>query len=102
MIIKGKTVFIYDVEVFPNFFSVATKNTESGNIKVFQISELQNDIFEIVKIFLNKKIYWCGFNSVHFDAYLTKKRLKSISVKNDLFFSTKFIIILFIILFGLL
>ena len=68
MIIKGKTVFIYDVEVFPNFFSVATKNTESGNIKVFQISELQNDIFEIVKIFLNKKIYWCGFNSVHFDS----------------------------------
>ena len=29
MFIKGKTVFIYDIEIFPNLFSVAIKNTES-------------------------------------------------------------------------
>ena len=39
---------------------------------------------------------------MHLEAYLIKKRLKSISLKNDLFFSTKFIIILLITLFGLL
>ena len=39
MIIKDKTAFVYDIEVFPNFFSVAIKNTESGNIRTFQISE---------------------------------------------------------------
>ena len=70
MILKGKTVFVYDVEVFPNFFSCATKNTESGNIKVFEISEWQNDIVEIAKLFLNKKIYFCGYNTIHYDAPL--------------------------------
>jgi len=44
MIIKGKTAFVYDVEVFPNFFSCAIKNTESGNIKVYEISDRQNDL----------------------------------------------------------
>lgn len=39
MFIKSKTVFVYDIEVFPNFFSCAIKNTESKNKKVFEISE---------------------------------------------------------------
>jgi hypothetical protein len=39
MLIKGKTVFVYDIEVFPNFFSCAVKNTESKNKKVLEISE---------------------------------------------------------------
>lgn len=57
MIIRNKTCFVYDVEVFPNFFSVAIKNTESGNIKTYQISEVKNEIGDIVKIFLNKNIF---------------------------------------------
>ena len=39
MIIKGKTVFVYDIEIFPNFFSCAVKNTESKNKQVYEISE---------------------------------------------------------------
>ena len=67
MIIRNKTCFVYDVETFPNFFSVAIKNTESGNIKTYQISEVKNEISDIVKIFLNKNIFWVGYNSIHYD-----------------------------------
>ena len=67
MIIRNKTCFVYDVEVFPNFFSVAIKNTESGNKVFYQISEIRNDMLNIVKLFLNKNIYFCGYNTTHYD-----------------------------------
>ena len=57
MKLKNKTCFVYDVEVFPNFFSIAIKNTESGNIKTFQISFWQNDLNTIVSLFKNKNIF---------------------------------------------
>lgn len=60
MLIRNKTCFVYDVEVFPNFFSVAVKNTESGNIKTYEISDRRNDITDIVKLFLHKGIFWVG------------------------------------------
>ena len=56
MKIRGKTVFVYDVEVFPNFFSVTVKNTESGKHGFLQISEKRNDMPTIAKVFLNKNI----------------------------------------------
>jgi hypothetical protein len=56
MLIKGKTAFVYDIEVFPNFFSVTAKNTESGVHVCYQISDLRNDMPNIVKLFLNKNI----------------------------------------------
>ena len=68
MLIKGKTAFVYDVEIFPNFFSVTLKNTESGNIVSFEISDRKNDMPNIVKVFLNQNIYFVGFNSMHYDA----------------------------------
>ena len=67
MIIKNKTCFVYDIEVFPNFFSVAIKNTESGNKRNFQICQWQNDLATIVELFLNKNIYWIGYNNLHYD-----------------------------------
>lgn len=67
MLIRGKPCFVYDVESFPNFFSIAIKNTESGNIRTYQISEIRNDIANIAKIFLNKRIFWVGYNSIHYD-----------------------------------
>lgn len=68
MKIKGKTAFVYDIEIFPNFFCCGVKNTESKNIKIFEISELQNDLPELCSIFNNKKIFWVGYNSIHYDA----------------------------------
>lgn len=67
MLIKGKTAFVYDIEVFPNFFSVTVKNTESGVHKFFQISEKRNDMPEIVKLFLNKNIIFVSYNGIHYD-----------------------------------
>lgn len=68
MLIKGKTAFVYDIEVFPNFFSVTIKNTESGNIRSFEISDRRNDMPGIAKLFLNPNIYFVGFNSEHYDS----------------------------------
>ena len=68
MLIKGKTAFVYDIEVFPNFFSVTLKNTESGNIVSFEISDRRNDMINIIRVFLNSNIYFVGFNSMHYDA----------------------------------
>lgn len=68
MLIRNKICFVYDVEIFPNFFSVTVKNTESGNIKSYEISERRNDMAEIAKLFLHKGIQFVGFNSMHYDA----------------------------------
>lgn len=61
MLIKNKVVFVYDIEVFPNFFSVTVKNTESGNIRSFEISDRKNDMPGIAKVFLDPRIYFVGF-----------------------------------------
>ena len=57
MIIRNKICFVYDVEIFPNFFSVTVKNTESGNLKSYEISERKNQLPDIVKLFLHKGIH---------------------------------------------
>ena len=68
MIIRGKVVFIYDIEVFPNLFILTAKNTESGARRVFEISDRKNDLPQIVKLFLSKQVIYCGFNIIHYDA----------------------------------
>lgn len=68
MIIRNKTCFVYDVETFPNFFSVTVKNTESCNHKFYEISDRKNQLPDIVTLFLHKGIYWIGFNSMHYDS----------------------------------
>lgn len=67
MIIRNLSVFIYDIEVFPNFFSITVKNTESGNYKFYEISERRNDLSAIAKLFLHKGIIFCGYNNSHYD-----------------------------------
>lgn len=67
MIIRNKTCFVYDVEIFPNFFSVTVKNTESKRVRSYEISSRRNDLPEIVKLFLHGGIYFVGFNSMHYD-----------------------------------
>lgn len=57
MKIKGLTAFVYDVEVFPNLFTCAVKNTESKNKRVYEISSRKNEMLEIIKLFQNKQIF---------------------------------------------
>ena len=70
MQINGKTVFVYDIECFPNLFIVSIKNTESGISKTLELSCRKNDILEICKLFKHKKIFFCGYNNLHYDNLL--------------------------------
>ena len=71
MIINGKTVLVYDIEVFPNVFSNTLKNTETKEVTVFEISNRINNIVEVAtnmtNLFLNKDCLFCGYNNIHYD-----------------------------------
>lgn len=67
MILRNRTCFVYDVEVFPNYFSVTVKNTESGNHRCYEIYWGGNNMPEIAKLFLDKRIYFVSYNGIHYD-----------------------------------
>lgn len=67
MTINGKTVVVYDVEVFPNVFSCTLKNTENGQVTVFEISNRKNQIWQLVSFFENAEYLFCGYNNIHYD-----------------------------------
>lgn len=85
MIIRGKIVYVYDIEVFQNIFHCSVKNTETNNIYKFEISERKNQLRELVKFFkqVDEYITWgdyyttninipanvifCGYNNLHYD-----------------------------------
>lgn len=85
MIIRGKIVYVYDIEVFQNIFHCSVKNTETNNIYKFEISERKNQLRDLVKFFkqVDKYITWgdyyttninipanvifCGYNNLHYD-----------------------------------
>jgi hypothetical protein len=47
MLIKDLPALVYDIEVFPNYFSVTIKNTETKNHVVYEISDEINDMPKI-------------------------------------------------------
>lgn len=85
MIIRGKVVYVYDIEVFQNIFHCSVKDTEKGTIYKFEISERKNQLKELVKFFkqvdsyikwgdfyttnleIDSKIIFCGYNNLHYD-----------------------------------
>lgn len=85
MIIRGKIVYVYDIEVFQNIFHCSVRNTETNDIYKFEISERKNQLRELVKFFkqVDKYITWgdyyttninipanvifCGYNNLHYD-----------------------------------
>ena len=60
MIIRGKIVYVYDIEVFQNIFHCSVKNTETNDIYKFEISERKNQLRDLVKFFkqVDKYITW--------------------------------------------
>ena len=66
MIIHSKPVVVYDIEVFPNCFTCTVKNTETEEIKTFEISERKNDLTELVRFF-RLPYYFAGYNNHHYD-----------------------------------
>lgn len=85
MQIRGKAVFVFDIEVFQNIFHCSVKDTETNTIYNFEISERKNQLRELVKFFkqVDKYITWgeyytttrqiesniifCGYNNLHYD-----------------------------------
>lgn len=67
MIIHNKKVVIYDIESFPNYFCCTCKDTESNELKTFEISYQRNDAGMITDYFLTEGIMLCGYNNRHYD-----------------------------------
>lgn len=71
MIIKGRIVFVYDIEVFPNVFLCTCKNTESGKYHIFEISERKNQSEQLYEFFSKgrhpKAPLFCGYNNIGYD-----------------------------------
>ena len=51
MLIRGKTVYVYDIEIFPNVFHCKVKNSETKERLLFEISERRNDLTKLVDFF---------------------------------------------------
>lgn len=84
--------FIYDLEVFPNFFSATFKNVDTKEVIVFYKHEgKQNQINELID-FLKSNIYLIGFNNDKYDNLLLNKILSSEITCEDLFNLSKLII----------
>ena len=69
MYIRNNRVVVYDIEVFPNCFHCCCKDTESGELYKFEISERKNQLTELVDYFMDRndnKII-CGYNNHHYD-----------------------------------
>lgn len=67
MKIHNKTVCVYDIEVFPNVFSCTLKNTESGDIYTWELSERKNQLADMVDYFTQKIYIFAGYNNHHYD-----------------------------------
>lgn len=68
MLIKNKTVIVYDIEIFPNVFHCCCKNTETNELYKFEISERKNQLNELIDYFTkDKSNLFCGYNNHHYD-----------------------------------
>lgn len=67
MKIRNKTVYVYDIEVFPNCFHCLVKKVEHNEYYYFEISERKNQLEELVNFFSNSSIIMCGYNNIHYD-----------------------------------
>lgn len=69
MEIRNKVVHVYDIECFPNVFHCCVKDTDSGRLYKFEISERRNQLEELVDFFYynNTSKMMCGYNNHHYD-----------------------------------
>ena len=67
MIIKDLIVQVYDIEIFPNCFSLTIKNTETKEFQFFELSDRKNNLVDLVPLFLDKRYIFCGYNNIHYD-----------------------------------
>lgn len=69
--------WIYDIEIFPNFFSCSLKNYDTQEKLIYEISERKNDLLEVVKLFNQKDSWFIGFNTIHYDNLIIMYLIKN-------------------------
>lgn len=85
MQIRGKTVYVFDIEVFQNIFHCSVRDTETDTLYKFEISPRVNQLRELVRFFkqvhypvrwgdyyegkitIDSDIIFCGYNNLHYD-----------------------------------
>jgi hypothetical protein len=67
MVIQNLTVQVYDIEIFPNVFHCTCKNTETGELSFFEISNRRNQLKELVDFFRINTQMFCGYNNKRYD-----------------------------------
>ena len=73
MWIRNRLVYTYDVEIFPNCFHCCCKDTETGRLYKFEISERRNQLADLVDFFCytfkgeDYSKLFCGYNNHHYD-----------------------------------
>ena len=79
--------YIYDVETFPNIFTCVIQNTQSKELRVFELSTRENDLTKFLKtlewLSKNEKIL-VGYNNLNFDYAVLQfiyKNAKNYSIK---------------------
>lgn len=99
MIIKNLPIVVYDVECFPNVFSITCWHTELKKKIVIEISErvnLEESLQRIIQLFSWKETLWCGYNNKHYDdaiinfifnkyQYWLNKKYSYLDVCHDIF-----------------
>lgn len=66
---------VYDLEVFPNFFSICYVDVDTTEYKTLYIFEEHNDFSEIIGLF-NDKDWFIGYNSTYFDDRLIEHMIQ--------------------------
>lgn len=75
----GSKVFIFDVEIFSNFFCVTFLNVDTDKKYYFEISERTND-YSRLQHFINsskKEYFVVGFNSLNYDEIILRYMFKN-------------------------
>lgn len=88
MVIKDKTVIVYDIEVFPNCVHVTAKNTEDDAYQKFEISIRRNDIDRLYEYFTDISYIFVGYNNHHYDDIIIKYILEYYNVMSRLYYIT--------------
>lgn len=66
MILNDKTLVVFDIEVFKNFFCCSFRNTETKEIHTFEISNRKDTTKDFIRFF-KQNFYFVGYNNIHFD-----------------------------------
>lgn len=100
MQVRGKTIFVYDIEVFQNIFHCAVKNSETEEFHKFEISCRKNQLQELVNFFWTIKeetkggMYttekqfdtdriFVGYNNLHYDNAIINYIIEYHEVMNE-------------------